>query len=69
MSPALLPDAVGQAREQVQRDPCARQHPRQLVDVVETGTNLAAINAGGYFGASGLIAVEDAQLAAEKAYC
>ena len=41
--------------------------PRQLADVVETGTNLAAINAGvDILAHPGLITVEDAQLAAEK---
>ena len=59
--PALLPDAVGQAREH------GESIPRQLADVVETGTNLAAINAGvDILAHPGLITVEDAQLAAEK---
>ena len=46
--PALLPDAVGQAREQGAALILAHGEsiPRQLADVVETGTNLAAINAG-----------------------
>ena len=67
--PALLPDAVGQAREQGAALILAHGEsiPRQLVDVVETGTNLAAINAGvDILAHPGLITVEDAQLAAEK---
>lgn len=67
--PALLPDAVGQAREQGAALILAHGEsiPRQLADVVETGTNLAAINAGvDILAHPGLITVEDAQLAAEK---
>ena len=67
--PALLPDAVGQAREQGAALILAHGEsiPRQLADMVETGTNLAAINAGvDILAHPGLITVEDAQLAAEK---
>ena len=66
---SLLPDAVGQAREQGAALILAHGEsiPRQLADVVETGTNLAAINAGvDILAHPGLITVEDAQLAAEK---
>ena len=62
-------DAVGQAREQGAALILAHGEsiPRQLADVVETGTNLAAINAGvDILAHPGLITVEDAQLAAEK---
>ena len=63
--PALLPDAVGQAREQGAALILAHGEsiPRQLADVVETGTNLAAINAGvDILAHPGLITVEDAHL-------
>ena len=59
--PALLPDAVGQAREQGAALILAHGEsiPRQLADVVETaGVDILAH--------PGLITVEDAQLAAEK---
>ena len=67
--PALLPDAVEQARAQGAALVLAHGEsiPRQLVDVVETGTNLAAIRAGvDILAHPGLITPEDAGLATEK---
>lgn len=67
--PALLPDTVAQAREQGAALVLAHGEsiPRQLVDVVETGTNLAAIRAGvDILAHPGLITPEDAAFAAER---
>ncbi len=67
--PALLPDTVELAREQGASLVLAHGEsiPRQLVDVVETGTNLAAIRAGvDILAHPGLITPEDAELAAER---
>ena len=70
--PALLPDAVGQAREQGAAPILAHGEsiPRQLADMVETGTNLAAINAGvDILAHPGLITVEMPNSPPRRAYC
>ena len=67
--PALLPDAVERARELGAALVLGHGEsvPRHLTDVVETGTNLAAVRAGvDILAHPGLITPEDAELAAER---
>lgn len=69
MPPALLPDAVTEARELGAALVLVHGEtiPRDMVDVVELGTNLAAIEAGADILAHpGLITPEDTLRAAEK---
>ena len=67
--PALLPDAVSRARERGASLVVAHGEsiPGRAVDSAETGTNLAAIEAGvDILAHPGLITAQDAALAAEK---
>lgn len=67
--PALLPDAVQEARSLGAALVLGHGEsvPRRMTDVAEVGTNLAAIRAGvDILAHPGLITPEDAELAAEK---
>lgn len=63
--PQLIPDTIAQAREMGAQIICV--HGQTIADIVDEGTNLAAIEGGADFLAHpGLVTEQEAQLAAEK---